>query len=392
MTLTWKTRTSVVLLVFSVAIFGFLFNQLAIEVETGGDLNKKDITFFEKDYSATYIYENGSLGNQSELILQSNPINETHTNASITYGNHVDWFFVHPNGTVYQDGHLRGNFSIWWIFVPNVLMMFGVEGGETYNIVDPTGFLGAPDRGYTLVIDEKKTYWPYKPELKGLSGAQSSFVTSLWDDETDLLVARSTMDITVGFIEVWEGSLSGSYPRLTLKETTFPISRNRFVVLPTNIIFGIALCVIVFFLTNQRGENPPSNNLLAKLKRPKDERNEIVTLIGIGVLAIIIEVVDIWFYLYLGESGNLYFHLGFTVLVGVACKIHNYGYRWCIPAFLEVAFVFALSFVTGDPYVPPLTAFMGSTISWLGLVWASGYEKHIDIDETGKGNIVAKFM
>ncbi|MFX0183438.1 MAG: hypothetical protein ACFE95_10190, partial [Candidatus Hodarchaeota archaeon] len=113
-------------------------------------------------------------------------------------------------------------------------------------------------------------------------------------------------------------------------------------------------------------------------RESKDERNEITLLLIAGVLAIIIEMIDIWFYLPLGLLGNMGVHLGYTIFLGLICWKQRYRYQWLVPSFLEIGFILALNFVTGDPYVPPLTAFMGSTISCIAIVWASGIEKYCD--------------
>jgi hypothetical protein len=203
-------------------------------------------------------------------------------------------------------------------------------------------------------------------------GAQSSFDAKLFNSSNNYLAAKITFDITCGIIEVWEGSHSPI--ELRLMQTNFPMSRNRITGIIIEIIFGIISIVVGFTLMSRTWEH----QFLTQFTRNSEERNEITLLIIAGVFAITIEMIDIWFYLPLGLFGNIMIHLGFTVFLGLICRKYYYGYQWLLPSLLEIAFILALNFVTGDPYVPPLTAFMGSTISSIALVWASGIEKYHD--------------
>ncbi len=373
MVLDKKTRRTIILLIVGIAAGSFIINQLMIEIEGMiGDFNPKDIYLFQQDYISYYRYESGVKGVQSEFILRSNVLNDTHTNVTLEYEDRIEFFLTHPNGTVYQNGRLQGNYSIWWIYVPNVLMMFGVKGGKIYSVIDPTGFLGRINQPYDLLVTRKRTYWPSDLELSGLLGAQSSFDTKLYNKSNDRLTAKITFDITCGIIEVWEGS--DSPIELTLKNTNFPMSRNRITGIIIEILFGIIAIIVIFALMSRTWEN----ELLTQFTRDSEERNEITLLLTAGVFAILIEMIDIWFYLPLGLLGNIVIHLGYTFFLGIICWKYSYRYQWLIPSILEVAFILTLNFVTGDPYVPPLTAFMGSTISCIALVWASGIEKYRD--------------
>nr|MDO8085809.1 hypothetical protein [Candidatus Sigynarchaeum springense] len=383
MPLSAKTRYSILGLVLCIGLGGFIINQIAIEVEIPGmDLNVKDARLFTDDYASSFKLENGTKGVSTQFTLSTKVLNQTHTNVSITLGGNTSWFLVHPNGTLYQGGQLRGNYSIWWIYIPNVLMGFGVKGGEEYDVVDPTGFLGIPGRAYLLVVDRKVTYWPSDPELMALSGAQASIACSVWDKATGQLVSRATIDITCGMIETWEGAQS-SYIRMTLVSTDFPISRNRQIVLASAVILSIVVFAIALFLVRVPKK--------AKSLEPK-QREQILALVGAGSGAILIEIVDIWFYLYPGELGMFLLHIAYTVVAGIICARYKMGYKWLIPSILEMAFVFSLSTFTGDAIVPSLTAFMGSTITWLGMIWASGIVKHVNDESRGIKKVLADIV
>jgi hypothetical protein len=373
MVLNKKTRRVIVILIVGIVVCSFVINQLTIEIEGMlGDFNPKDIYLFQHDYTSYYRYESGLRGGQSGFILRSNVLNDTYTNVTLEYDDRIEFFLAHPNGTVYQNGMLQGNYSIWWIYVPNVLMMFGVKGGEVYSVIDPTGFLGRVDQHYDLVVTRKRTYWPSDLEQSGLLGAQSSFDAKLYNSSNNYLTAKITIDITCGIIEVWEGFQSPI--ELRLKQTNFPMSRNRITGIIIELLLGMISIMVVFTLMSRTWEH----QFLAQFTRNSEERNEIILLIFAGILAITIEMIDIWFYLPLGFLGNIMLHLGYTLFLGFICWKYLYGYQWLIPSLLEVAFILALNFVTGDPYVPSLTAFMGTTISSIALVWASGIENYHD--------------
>nr|MDO8115221.1 hypothetical protein [Candidatus Sigynarchaeota archaeon] len=233
-----------------------------------------------------------------------------------------------------------------------------------------------------LVVERRLTYWPSEPELVGLSGAQASILCTLWDKTSSRLISRIVFDVTCGVVETWEGS-QAEFITLTLLNTNFPISRNRFVFLASEAILAVVLCMVIIFILKFSKK--------AVSLQPK-QREEIVTLYIAGAAAMVLEAIDIWFYLYPGKAGMLLIHIAFTVAAGIICWRHKYGYRWLLPSILEIAFVFSLSGFTGDPYVPSLTAFMGSTITWLCLLWASGITKHVDDDERGIKKWFARLM
>ncbi|MCP4760479.1 MAG: hypothetical protein GY870_01780 [archaeon] len=372
-----KKRVSIFLIVI-IAILGS-FLSLQTSIETGGgnvDLNPKNVYYFETDYTSTLIYENGTQNDKSDLIFSSHTLNTTFTNVTIENNGVISSFLAHPNGTVYQNGTLQGNYSIWWIYIPNVIMSFGADAGDEFNVVDPTGFLGDSNREYKLIIDRKEAYWPIDLELRDLLGAQNSIIAELWD-ETDVsdirLISTITYDITCGLVEIIEGSHSDSIT-LTLKTSNFPISRNRILFMTVFIILSILILIGSFLLMSIKWKQ----EFLLKIYQNNEDRNEILLLLISGLIAGGIEIIDIWFYLPFGMFGNLGIHLAYTFLIFLICWKQKYKYGWIIPSLLEIGFVFSLNFVTGYPYVPPLTAFMGSMCSWLMIVYASGIEKYCE--------------
>ncbi len=383
MPLSAKTRYAILGIVLCIGIGGFIINQVAIEVEIPGmDLNVKDACLFAKDYTSSFKLENGTMGASSTVTLSTSVLNQTHTNVSVELDGVTSWFLVHPNGTLYQGNQLRGNYSIWWIYIPNVLMGFGIDAGATYNVVDPTGFLGVAGRAYLLVVDRKMTYWPSDPALMAISGAQASIACSLWDKTTDQLVSQAIIDITCGMIETWEGAQS-SYIRMTLVTTDFPISRNRQIVLASAMILSIIVFVVALYLVRVPKK--------AKSLAPQ-QREQILALVGAGAGAILIEIIDIWFYLFPGSTGMFLIHIAYTAVAGLICARYKFGYKWLIPSILEIAFVFSLSTFTGEAIVPSLTAFMGSTITWLCMIWASGIVKHVNDETRGIKKILADIV
>ncbi|MFX0061830.1 MAG: hypothetical protein ACFFC7_06550 [Candidatus Hermodarchaeota archaeon] len=374
MTLNNKTRVSIIILIIMVFLGAYIANQLLIEIETPGDPNVKESYFFKTNHFASYRYRNASSETDSVLTIQGQVVNQTHTSVIISINETIQGaFFVDPNGFVYQNGTLQeGAYSIWWVFVPNVFFVLGINPGDSYDIIDPTGFLGISYQRYTMTVERKLVFWPYEPFQMDLEGAQASFEAAIFEESTHKKVATAILDMTCGVIEQWDGVRNGDWYTLHLTSTSFLMSRHRNIALIFDVIFGILLCGAVLLLTTKSWETPT----LSRFTRPKEERNEIFLLVFTGIIAGLIEMIDIWFYLYLGLSGSLILHLGFVFWCLIICRFNGYTYSCAIPAFLEVSFVFALGLVTGEPFVPSLTAFMGSTISWLCLIWFSGCEKY----------------
>ncbi|MHA1231680.1 MAG: hypothetical protein ACTSRP_06535 [Candidatus Helarchaeota archaeon] len=389
MALNWKTRTLVVFLVLMAALISVIYNQILIKLPT--EVNEEDPLFFEKNRYASYYYNNGSIDQLQDvvLIINADVINSTHTNVSIYINSKLHGsFLVNPEGYVYENGTLKKNYSIWWVHVENPMLEiftgFGVEAGKRFNLIDPTGFLGAPWQNYTAVVDRKRVWWPEDQKLGKILGAQASFQMFIYGPGGNK-VATATLDLTCGLVELWDGGIN-SRQTMTLYDTNYPISRNRLVIFPVLWIAGTILIVVAYVVMRIDWKN----KLLHRLHLNSEKRNEATLLMIAGVMAIGIEYIDIWFYAPLGKDGNLYLHLGYFGFLVLLCFVLKKRLVWTIPAFLEIAFVFAITYAVNDPYVPHLTAFMGSTISWLCLVWISKHDNDWIEGKTWIGKILSK--
>lgn len=391
MALNWQQRLAVVILALAVPAGAALTNQLAILYEGPGDLNEREAYFFQQSHSATYQYE-GAGGASTTVTLRGTVVNATHTNVTVWVdGTRDGTFWVNPAGYLYEipatgAGTVTGNYSPWWVFLANPMLGNIHEEGADYDLVDPTGFFGTLNQPLTLVTDRKFVYWPYEHAQDFLLGAQASIDAHVVNAAGDT-VGTVILDATCGVVEEWHWIDGGAFHALVLLETTFPISRNRITMLMVAPIIGAIVFLAAAYLTVKR----EGTGRLARLGQSKEERVEILILLGTGIVATIMEIVDIWFYLPLGLGGNLLVHGAFFAwVVGVAVR-QKYGLKWTLPAFLEIAFVVAMQFVD-VAYVPTLTANMGSTLAWLALVWASGIEKAVDADATGAGKHVAWWL
>jgi len=262
----------------------------------------------------------------------------------------------------------------------------GLSAGSSYNLIDPTGFLGITNQSYTLVVDSKAVYWPTDQRLWMILGAQASFHYTLYNKTNLARISTGTSDLTCGVPFLLDGAQQDRI-QLTLYNTDFPISRNRINMFPWVFIFGAIAVAAVYLLMRKEWKK----DILARLNVEPDTRNEITMLMIAGVFAVALEFVDIWWYLPLGLAGNLLLHLGFLGGLALIIWKKKYGFKWLIPGLLEVAFVGAISFATGEPYVPALTAFMGSLISWLCLLYISGYKRNEEPENTIE-KVVSEFI
>ncbi|MHA1271508.1 MAG: hypothetical protein ACTSPY_17075 [Candidatus Helarchaeota archaeon] len=386
--LRWKNRFLIILITISIFIMSLLINQILIE--SPSKLNERNPLFFDSNnYYSSFYFNNGSYNYEQIVIIQSININTTTSNITITIGQNLQGYFLaHPNGIVYQNKILKGNFSFWWILVPNLLTTFGqgLEPGKRYDIIDPTGFLGVLNAEYILIIERKGVYWPYDQRLGNLLGAQASFDVSIYNESNMVKIATATYDQTTGNIELLEGGVNIDIS-LSLFQTNFPISRNRINQMWIALIYGPIIIIVAYLFMRIDWQV----KYLRRLHLKSEMRNETSVLLIAGWVAIIIEMVDIWFYLPIGFMGNILIHVVFTAFLGILCIIYRYKLAWLIPSILEIMFILAIVIIEGEPYVPHLTAFMGSTISWLCMVIASGLPNKLE-GKTWLGKILSKFI
>lgn len=389
------------MIIAMVFLMAALYNQIMILVEFPGDPNPREAYFFETNRYAKFYYDDGTNGFQPNLrLLPTLEIravveNATHTNATVFIdGSSQGSFYTNKLGIVYEGGVLDGNYSIWWIKVENPMLLAGegVSVLDTFSVIDPTGFLGISNQPYTMLVERQRVYWPYGPynqeEIMGpqwqLLGAQASFDIGLYNKTDNDRVSGATLDMTVGLVEEWHGAQNNEI-RLWLYETDFPISRNRLVMFPMVFIFGAIFSMAAYLLMSKKWK---AKGLDMVYQEP-EQRNEIMMLLGTGVAATAIECVDIWFFAPLGIYLNLFaVHLGFMGVLAVICWRKKYGFRWLLPGLLEIMYVGAIALLTSEPYVPHLTAFMGSLISWMCILFVSGYQKNFEEGD----NVIEKFI
>lgn len=326
-------------------------------------LNEADPLYFDRQMQSTFKYRSGSTQTQS---LSFNVINvgvsqstaETQINGANSQQSDYtpEGFYVDQSGTTdYQ--------SVLWVHI---------TGGdrseirnyddEEFKVIDPDGILGSPNEVYTYKIVEDDVYWSEEP---GLHGAQFSLKFDILD-ESGALVGTGEMDKTCGLI--FRLDLGGV--SIELIETTYDISRNR-----VSALIALIICVIVvptpfllYFLYYKK-----------KVKGDDISREElidIVFLISLGQFVAAFDLwVDVWLYAPFGLIGNL--TIRFIILGGgLGFSLYRkYELKWLIPTLLEVGFLLGMVLGVGDPYVPHLTAFMGGTMSFLVLLWLTGYKR-----------------
>ena len=357
--LSTKTRIGILFLGMGIFLGAFGINQLL--VATNSALNPTNISLYQTSTTITYTWENGTLGESDTLSMTINAGDtSTYSTVEATVGEtEIDYMVDYDSGEFIKNGEKSGNYTLFWIPVHNPMISFwAFMQFENTSVIDPIGLLGPINASYVLVIGEEKVYWDTP---QGLDGAQFSFVIRLYD-ENNTKVAEGLMDSTCGFLETLnggatQGSLTIVSPGL------FLVSRNRYnLLLWTPILAGIS-CVIIYLLMKKRGI-------------AKDIKEEVMLLFGVAISVDMVDIiVDVWFYSWFGMTWMLLMHLGFFILYSLICLRLGYGIKWAFPAFIEVTFVFVMNWFVGDFYVPHITAFMGMLVSYLAMLYRSGFPK-----------------
>lgn len=355
-----KERLGILILGMMVFLTPFLINQILIIVNS--PLNPTEINLYQFDTKIEYTYEEGTYEGEDgnyvlDITVPDNP-EEEYNQISVSGEEETEYKADYETGKYVEGGEVQDVYTIFWVPVKNPMLNFWefIENRE-FDVVDPIGLIGSVGEQYKLVIGERKVYWDVAP---GLDGAQFSFVIDIFD-QNDTKVAEGLMDSTCGFLEVLDATGKG---KIEIQDPgNFPISRNRYNMLWWGIICAVAAPVLVYIF-------------LKKKEVQKDKIEEITLLLGVSSTVVLFDIIiDVWFYARIGRSGMLYIHLGLFATYALICWYLKYGIKWALPAFLEVAFVFAITTFVGDPYVPHITAFMGLYASYLAMLFRSGLEK-----------------
>jgi len=367
-----RTRTRLRILLIVLISMGIALGTIVLARVLNAESNTTDPLYFDSATSSSFRWDNGTTIHTLDFI--STPFNDTHSFCNISLnGQPFSWFFVNMSGQYIDPitNQPTQNNTIFWVHI----IVAGSGGSETtehvgknFSIFDPIGILGTPNTEYILSITKKNVYWA----LEGpLHGAQFSLQFEV-RDLSGVKVAEGEMDYTCGLLFILRLS-NGNFQSFELIDTNYDISRNRLTGWPVAIGLAIGVPILSFIFLHFRKKWPLKDNLTVTL------------LIALGEVTFIFDwFVDIWMYAPLGLGGNLIAHS--LIIVGFTAYViwKKLGFKWVIPALLEVLFVGIITLVTNDAYVPHLTAFMGLTISWLCILWASGYERLESTTKLGK--------
>ena len=293
------------------------------------NINPKDPTFFDKEYTARYRAD-------GEILKQKGAYLELEARGKNTL-------------RIVQDGLEQdftipeGEYSIFWAYWPNPVVSLRSKVDDAVNsseVVDFPGILGRPGATYRMRMKERIIVW------SKVLDSQASYRIGLID-EAGREIATGIYDATCGLLFRLE-SHTGSLGVLELEETDFPISRNRNWQGLIAILWGIGV-LIYQFLYLRRKVTEETRSLYSL-------KNELVVF---GIIAIWIDAFyDIWFFHYLWTPGLVAIHILAAVYV-----FWRFGWWGIFPLF-ELAW--AGAFMGGkDSLVPQLTFFPGLIVTWV---------------------------
>ena len=364
-------------LILIVVIMGAVVAVSSILIARAFNLgvNEQQPLYFTKYYQSEFEYNNGSATMTLDFDVQTI---DDYSVANITVGDQSYAFNYTHDGSFIDPTtmDITDNNSLFWINIfTGPATDLEILTGSTYPIFDPIGILGNPNSSYTATITGYIVYWPTEAALHG---AQASIMIEI-RDSNGILKAKGLIDRTCGMLFTLEiGSMN--YSSLKLINTNYDISRNRISALLPIILLPIISTAVVFIYLYVFKENESKEDLID---------TTFLTALG-GVTLLVDFYIDIWYYAPFGIYGNVLIHSVILVACAIFSLLRHYKLKWLIPAFLEIPFFTVMYLAVGDPYVPHLTAFMGLLISWLILLWLSGYKRQKNKNLLGKivSNIV----
>ncbi|XEO76132.1 hypothetical protein WKT22_01153 [Candidatus Lokiarchaeum ossiferum] len=375
MGLSWKKRTFLVVLVYSCYLFALILSPISQRLEN--KINFREAYFFDGDQYVEFEIFNYTSQDILHLRLDGCKINATHTQVTITLdSNVIGTFWMSPEGWVYQNNTKMENiYSPWWVYVPNVVVFAGVSEGDLYEVMDPTGFFGNSSTLYQYEVIDKFVFYPVLAQHRNLSGAQASFEATLYDSSTHQKHGSFIFDTTSGALEQADVIIDGHWCQILLTDTSYEISRNRYVLVIFNVLIGLFVGLIIWVKKNKEQK---SNQKAPGWIEPKWS-SEFLYLFFLGVVCTTLDIVDTWFYHGVGFLFSILLDFGYIILLALACKKWHYGYKWILPALFE--FIYARP-LRGRMFIP----YIGTTLAWFAIIWASGvvYQKYAVIKSMNK--------
>jgi len=284
-------------------------------------VEKNPIPFDGRAFQATYVSAAG------ELTLEKAK-NERTVGALLPKQSVAATFQTTEKGTVTAaDG--REVYSPFWLPFRNPVLALSTEGPETeeFPVYDETGVLGEPGGEYTarfaesfvLMDDRIQSQASYRFRINEKNGRPAA--TAVYDATCGLLFRLEVKDRLK--------------PDLRLRQTDFPISRNRFWMG----IFHDILALLVLGLLIRQGRKKRKLGETANWRR--------FHLVLLGMLCIGTDtLLDIWYPFLVGQPAPLIWHGALLVVLLL------YG-RWsALPALAELVMAGALWIVLKSPAWP----------------------------------------
>ena len=333
--------------------------------------NAHDPLFFDRPMYVSYNYNNGT--HTGNLDIRVSAFHSDRTTVTSTFYSEVNTFNVTKSGSYIDNGTITSNQTFFWIHIAQGMGSEFVElSGMVYKIFDPVGILGLANTSYNLTVLAYTNYWPLEPLIHG---AQASCTFIIKNGDT--LVAEGLFDRTCGLVFELKIGGGANYKTLDITGTNYDISRNR--------VFGIAWMLPIAIITPIVGYI-----LMTKVPRFKveeqDKRLEMTSLIAVGTTAITVDIfIDVWYYATVGFVTNMIIHgVVLGACIGI-CVWRKYGIKWTIPLMMEIAFITSMYLIADRiTYVPYLTAFMGTLLTFIFMIIASGYKKQDTPSKMGK--------
>ncbi|UCD84298.1 MAG: hypothetical protein JSU92_13630 [Deltaproteobacteria bacterium] len=304
------------------------------------NINPKDPTFFDKEYTASYRAEGEIFKPEGILEIKSRGKNTLRV----------------IKGAFKQDFMIsEKEHSIFWVYWPNpvVSLRSKVDNAiSSAKVVDYPGILGRPGATYKMVMKERIILW------SRVLDSQASYRIGLIDGE-GREIATGIYDATCGLLFRLEGH-TGSLSVLELEETDFPISRNRNWQGLIAFLWGIGVLAYQFLFLRRK--------VTEETRTLYSLENELVIF---GVIAIWIDAFyDIWFFHYLWTPGLVVIHV-----LAVAYVFWRFGWWGIFPLF-ELAW--ASAYMGGkESLVPQLTFFPGLIVTWVACLLFQDFRRRL---------------